>query len=780
MKHTAGSITLGALLLLVLGLNQVSWGQKPPPPVPPNPQAPVLQVPFPAGIQRGTNITLTLTGANLAGPTGILAGFPAKIDIPTDNKNGLDNAKLQVRLDVPADVPIGYYPLQLATTRGMSNVRLFCIDDLPQVVEVDSNRNKATPQSVPIPCVVAGRTDAEQGDFYKISVKAKQRLSFDVLGRRLGGPIDPQISIFSVRTGREIAHDNDAPGCQGDPRLTYTFKEAGDYLIEVKDVLFRGGADYCYRLRIGDFPCATAPLPMAARRGRETIIRFVGPYVAGVLPFDLRVTKDMLTDTEWFAPKGPTGLHGWPVALRLSDHLELLEQEPNNDGAKANRLPVPGGITGRFEQSDDLDCFVFSAKKGQKVLVEAHTLESHSPTLVYMVLKNAKSGAEVGKSNPQAAPPLDQRIAFTAPDDGDYLLEVQHLNYLGGPSEVYRITVTPTVPDFELALGIDRYDLAPDSFAALALQVNRQGYTGPIDVEVEGPPGITGSTTIKPNQASGLLLVQAQPDVAMGPYMIQVSGKAKIDGRVVTRVANVRSSIVQSLAGLQYPPRTLYNHIAVAVREKAPFTLAARFDPPEGVPGLPANLIVSAKRLMGFDEEIALNPLGGLPASEKPQALKPIAKGKDEIKLQIPLTAKIPLGDHLIFVTGKAKQKDKEYSASAMPVSLSVGPPFVLKVEGPLKLAAGDKDASKLKVIATRKGGYDGPIDLEVKNLPANVTADKAAIAKGSTTGEIVIRAAESAAAGTKADVQVIGKAATGKLQNTSPNFTVIVEKKKL
>ena len=29
--------------------------------------------------------------------------------------------------------------LRLATTRGVSNVRLFCIDDLPQVVAVDTD-----------------------------------------------------------------------------------------------------------------------------------------------------------------------------------------------------------------------------------------------------------------------------------------------------------------------------------------------------------------------------------------------------------------------------------------------------------------------------------------------------------------------------------------------------------------------------------------------------------------------------------------------------------------
>ena len=104
----------------------------------------------------------------------------------------------------------------------------------------------------------------------------------------------------------------------------------------------------------------------------------------------------------------------WTVPLTVSDHDEAVEQEPNDDAKKANRIAVPGGMSGRFQRSDDVDFFVFSAKKGQKLAIEAHTLEAYSPTLVYMVLRNAKTNAEIAKTNPQTPPPGDQRIDFTA------------------------------------------------------------------------------------------------------------------------------------------------------------------------------------------------------------------------------------------------------------------------------------------------------------------------------------------------------------------------------
>src|SRR5262249_49629036 len=263
--------------------------------------------------------------------------------------------------------------------------------------------------------------------------------------------------------------DNDAPGLQTDPRLTHTFKEAGTYLVQVNDVLNRGGADYWYRLRVGDFPCATVPVPMAARRGSKGSVGFAGPTANGVERIAVAVPTDPLVSTVAVAPRAANGLHGWPVTLAVSDHPELVEQEPNDVPAEANRIPVPGGVTGRFEKSNDLDYFVFAAKKGQKLLLEAHTLEHNSPTLVYLVVKDGKGKAELAKSNPQLAPPADQRVDFTPPADGDYLVEVQHLNYQGGPSEAYRLTVTPGTPGFELSLGIERYDAAPGGFVSLPL-----------------------------------------------------------------------------------------------------------------------------------------------------------------------------------------------------------------------------------------------------------------------------------------------------------------------
>lgn len=747
------------------------------PPAAPDPQAPTLNMPAPMGMQRGTTLELTLTGSNLADPISLWTGFPAKVTIPTDKNNGKDNGRLRVRLEVAGDAPIGSYPMRLVTRRGISNLRLFCIDDLPQILEVETNHARTSAQSVPVPSIVVGRADQELSDYFKIRVKAGQRLSFDLLGHRLGSAFDPQLSLLDPHTGRELAYSNDAPGLQTDPRLTYTFKDGGEYLIEVRDVMYRGGGDFYYRLRIGDFPCATTPIPMAARRGRRVQVSFAGPEVEGIAPVEVTVPTDPALDTVWVAPRAANGLHGWPVALAVSDVDELIEQEPNNEPSAANRVPVPGGVTGRFLEKGDVDCFVFAARKGQHLRIDAHTHDLYSPTDVYMTLKDAKGG-QLAVTNPMAAPQID----FTAPADGDYILSVEHLNYWSGPTETYHVTLRPAEPGFRLSLGLDRYGVPQGAVTAIPLLATRQGYAGPIEVEVMGPAGLSGRATIPagqpaaPNQPAAVLFLHADQSLAPGAYPVRIQGKATINGKAVVNEASVGAPVRQALAALTYPPRDLLRQVMVGVTEKPPFLLTAKLEHAEAVRGLPAALTITAQRGAGFSEEIAL-AAAALPPNVAP-GLKNIPKGKNEVQVQLTPAANVPLGTYLVAFTGKAKFHNQDHTVTSPPVSLVVALPFALQIEpATLKLTPGGK--AKLKVTAVRKGGYQGPIAVELKNLPTNVTAPKAVIALKQAAVEIEVTAGAKAAPGEKKDVQVQGTAtAAANQQQTSPSFTVAVAKK--
>jgi hypothetical protein len=776
-----------AVLLTSFFPAAAAWGQNPPP-VKPNPEAPTLAMTVPLGMQRGTTLDLTLPGNNLeAEPTALWTSFPAKVTFPTDNKKAREATKLPVRLEVPKDAPIGFHTIRLATTRGLSNFRIFCIDDLPQVMEVDTNHSITTAQAVAIPCVVVGRADAEVTDYFKFKVTAGQRVSFEVLGRRLGSPFDPQISLHDIRTGHELpeAYSNDAPGLQTDSRLTYTFKEAGEYVLEIRDVTYRGGPDFCYRLRIGDFPCATTPIPMAIKRGSKALISFSGPTVDSVAPVEVTAPTDPNIDTLWVAPKGANGLYGWPVALAVSDLDEAVEQEPNNDPTHANRIPVPGAVTGRFLEKGDLDYFVFSAKKGQKLTIQGHTLEYDSPTLLDMTISDAK-GNQLAANNPQANHPEDQRIDFTPPADGDYFLMVKHLTDWGGPSEVYRVEIRPGQPTFSFTVGLDRFDAAQGGSVEIPiLPVTRREYAGPIEVSVVGHPGISGQTVIKaapptpPNQPGAkltFLTINVKPVVPMGPYFLLIQGKAVIDGKAVIVNADVTPTIKESMAGLAFPPHDLLHRVGLAVTEKPPFSLLAKFEPAESLRDVPVSVVVTVQRASGFEDEIVLSPKD-LPKNVSLPALK-IEKGKNEVKGQLTAAANAPLGKFAIGFEGKGKGRTKEFTVASPRADLVLSLPFELKVEpASSKIPQGGK--AKIKIKATRKGGYQGPIGFELRNLPANVTGPKGTIAQGQNEAEVELTVAANAAPGEKKDVNVLGTASVaGNQQNASPNFILTIEKK--
>jgi hypothetical protein len=234
--------------------------------------------------------------------------------------------------------------------------------------------------------------------------------------------------------------------------------------------------------------------------------------------------------------------------------------------------------------------------------------------------------------------------------------------------------------------------------------------------------------------------------------------------------------VTAALGGLPFPPRNLNTELMVGITEKPPFTLAIKFEPPETLKGGATSAIVTATRAPGFDEEIVLAPLG-LPAGVTP-ALKPIAKGASESKIELKVPANVAIGEHPVSFTGRSRQENKDYLVTAPPAALVVAAPFALKIE-PEKVAVDVGGKAKFKVSAVRKGGYAGPITLALRNLPAGVTAAAATIAQGQDSVEIELTAAANAAVGDKADVDILGTATgAANQQDGSPKFTVSVVKK--
>ena len=636
-------------------------------------QAPTIKAPSPLVLLPGKATDVTLTGANLADPLALQLDLAATVTIPADGKNGKDAGKVMVQINPAKDVGPGFHSLRLATKRGSSNVRLFVTDELPLVAKTDGSRKRETAPEIKLPCVVSGRSDAEQADWFRFKAKKGEKVAFEILGRRLGSGIDPQITLFDIK-GRELraGHSNDAPGAQTDPRLVHTFAADGDYLVQVRDVAWRGGEDFHFLLRAGAFPVATCAFPLAVTRGKTTPVGFTGTHVDGTIPVPVAAPADPAVMALDVVPRfAKDGIPGWPVSVMLSPYEELVEKEPNNDLPQAQKIPLPCGVSGRFDKRGDTDRYSFTATKDQRLIIEVQTTDLGSPSEVLLTVVDAK-GAKLAETNPTQAARLD----FKAPAAGDFVIVVEHLHLWGGPDEAYRLQVAPYEPGFDLTLAAERIDVRKEGTAALPLQIVRRDYAGPVELSLVGPAGLAGAGTIaqgapaKPADPAGNLTITCPTGFASGLYPIRIVGKATINGKAVSVIASTRPAMTAALGGLPVPPVRLTRSVAVGVIDRMPFTLAVKIDPAIVAPGKDATFTVTLTRRDGYAEPVALS-VAGLPANATADA-PTIAKDKTEAKIVVKTKDNTPVGAPALIVNAKAKVDGADVTVAAPAVTLTI------------------------------------------------------------------------------------------------------------
>lgn len=770
-------------------------------------QPPTLNPPFPLGAQRGRPLEFELTGGNLQDPVKVHSSFPATATFPKEGKNGQEAGKLKVRLEVAPDAPLGWHSLRLETKRGLSNLRLFCIDDLPQVQKTGTPNKPEAAQAIPVPCVVCGTMQREKTDYYRIKVPAG-RLSIDVLGRRLGSNLDPQIAILDPKTLRQLAFSDDAPGQQKDPRLSHVFTQPGEYLLEVRDVRYQGGDDWHYRIRLGDFPLATVPVPLAVHRDAVQRVTFAGPYVFPESDVKVAVRKDEPTDGVWIWPRSkplfptqPEGLAGWPVFLAHSDFVEYTEAEMQTGPPK-----LPCGISGRLEKPGEKDDLPLLLPAGQRLIIEAPQRQAGSPTNLYLVLLD-ETGKQLATSNPTVEP---ARIDFTAPKVTKAKLQVEHLHYLGDAEQAYRVVIAPYRPSFKLSAEVDRLHVPAEGMTVLQVRAERQEFNGPIALKVEGPAGVLGEATLGEGQNAVLLPLRATVAVASGSNL-RIMGTAAIGGQPVKVPVRIDALVSRNLANLAVPPRQLGSELALGLLPAAPFQMEAKYVHPEGVRGLAVPVAITLKKNPGFDEEVSFSLVTLPPAPNQPAPLpalaKKLPKGQSTTTVDLKPIPQTPDGLPVYLIaTTKAGGIDIPVTLGlpplklTAPVEVTVTPPPELRLgkrvepsavqilesmaakpalASAIVMVLKQKDARpSVKVTIARKGGYAGPVVLELKNLPAGVTAGPTTLQPDQTSAIIPLTLADGAAAAAKADVLAVGTApAAGNQQGQSAPFTVKVVK---
>lgn len=194
-------------------------------------ELPYLHSVFPLGGKRGAANNVNVTGANL----------------------GSVNA---LQLDISTDAVLGIQELRVSTPNGLeTNPHPFAIGEFNETNETEPNDTLDKENKIGTPITVNGRIEKEGDvDRFSITVEKGTRLVFEVKSREFRSELDPLLTIYSHKKGEAensieeqvLSVNDDASGT--DAIVSFTFPEAGDYGVSVRDLNHAGGANFPYRL----------------------------------------------------------------------------------------------------------------------------------------------------------------------------------------------------------------------------------------------------------------------------------------------------------------------------------------------------------------------------------------------------------------------------------------------------------------------------------------------------------------------------------------------------
>jgi hypothetical protein len=593
----------------------------------------------PPSLGRGSTVRVTITGSELSGALALWTSLPAKtIEATLVEPSQSDHATFDVK--VSPDAPLGLYGLRLATRSGLSNAKLFLIDDLASVAEQESDAPGAPPQKLSWPVAVLGRARESDIDRYAIDVQAGQRLSFEVVGSRLGQDFDPVVVIKDARGRHLLERDNDI-GLIFDCRFAHTFEKAGTYTIEVHDTRFRGSEHRAYVLRVGRFPEGRVAFPSSIRPGDDSELSIFGEER---FTQHIAIPKDAAPASFYQVLRRSDDQASAWVPLQVSPLANTLEHEPNNDPAHATAARVPSVLHGTIATPNDRDAFAFDLESGQRVtgLVECRSLGA--PTDLDMSL----SGPD-GKLIKRLDTLPDGELLFEvqAASKGRYVVAVRSLTGEGGLEYVYRITLALREPSVRLISEASSLAIPRGSYQPLPLSLTRTDFSGPIALELRGAPvGMTLRTAaIREGETDVVNAIQVAEGVPEGLYSVQVLARMEGEGAERTTLATTLPLIDRLPIGhgphgepfelredqRRLPP-TLTDRVAVLVTSPSPFT----FELPDRVVVVPryleAPFRIETTRIDGFDGSITFTARGG--------TLDPLRLRKPRVVPQIPLATR--------------------------------------------------------------------------------------------------------------------------------------------
>ncbi len=487
----------------------------------------------------------------------------------------------QVRIEVTVapNAALGERELRLATARGLTNPVVFYVGQLPEFSKppakvVDelgpglaarfrpavATKPPEGPVSITLPAVVNGQIAAGGVDRYRFQAGKGQHLVVAASARELipyisdavPGWFQATLTLYDA-SGKEVGYVDDFR-FHPDPVLDYEIPGDGEYVLAIRDAIYRGREDFVYRITVGALPFITGIFPLGGKAGAKTPVELKGwnlpvtrmkPDTRGKTPgvYPLSVRRG-----EWLSNRVPYAVDALP---------DRLEREPNNPPKGAQPVRLPLIVNGRIAAPGDSDVFRFEGRAGQEIVAEVWARRLDSPLDSVLKLTDA-AGREVAANDDAEdkgagllTHQADSRIQVRLPAKGTYYLHLGDAQRNGGPEYAYRIRIGLPQPDFELRVAPSSLTVRGGMsvpFTVYALR--RDGFAGEIALGLkDAPRGFALSGGRIPAGQDKVRLTLTVPAARMDePVKLRLEGHARIQGREIARPGVPSEDMMQAFA----------------------------------------------------------------------------------------------------------------------------------------------------------------------------------------------------------------------------------------
>lgn len=536
-------------------------------------QLPKIAAVYPAGARAGTQLEVSLRGANLSAARELLilggSGVTAKLqrggaapdqssrgviqarcttchelrspdnrilsidgweqtvdrmiklrgaDIPKNDRDKIVNylqasaraGVVTAKFEIAANAPAGTREVRLITDFGISAGFRFEVGSLPELTA-----NGAV-QNIDLPVVVNGTlANAAQKDQFVFKATKGELITFNCKGYRLNEQsvayFNPTLAIQDSN-GRVVGKSVGIVGT--DPLLNWITPATGVYKVIIRDLLWKGNPASIYRMTIGNIPSEIVLTPAVGRPG-QVLETQVGSDAATTQSIKVTLATDITGITR--------------VSTPLGDASILVRDIPDGGGAVglvelATSVSLPAMFSGEMKRPGQVDRYKVNTQ--QTAGFEMYASRMQSALRATIVIKNQKGEtvhSQLMKSD------TDISIPNGFPSAGEYTVEISALSDTLG--QYTWESVVGKVHDFTVTSTPDGINLAPGRTGAIEVRATRRdGIPGPITVRLRNAPSWLRCppVVIPPDHDRAVLVVHVDENAKIGGAEIIIEATTEV------------------------------------------------------------------------------------------------------------------------------------------------------------------------------------------------------------------------------------------------------------